>query len=232
MITNVSIGILVSSQSYVTFDGISVNGVNQAPNATVRVFAAIQNSSNIVVRHAVFKHANDWAGVDISALYAANGKYYGYVPKSAALEGSSSYITIEDSTLDDVGDYSRAYGDVIQVGAGTQHILIQRNTITHGGHDLVELDSDYGVLQNNTLNNNFGDLVAGDTGYRSVEAQGSFNVLQGNLLTGASAGRPGHGCRRAGVCARQPEHRQTKHIYQRHRAGRSDMVRNRADAGH
>lgn len=188
VITNVSIGILVSSQSYVTFDGISVNGVNQAPNATVRVFAAIQNSSNIVVRHAVFKHANDWAGVDISALYAANGKYYGYVPKSAALEGSSSYITIEDSTLDDVGDYSRAYGDVIQVGAGTQHILIQRNTITHGGHDLVELDSDYGVLQNNTLNNNFGDLVAGDTGYRSVEAQGSFNVLQGNLLTGARQG--------------------------------------------
>ena len=188
VITNVSIGILVSSLSYVIFDGISVNGVNQAPNATVRVFAAIQNSNNIVIRHAVFKHANDWAGVDISPLYTANGKYYGYVPKGAAVEGSSSYITIEDSTLDDVGDYSRAYGDVIQVDTGTQHILIQRNTITHGGHDLVDLDSDYGVLQNNTLDNNFSDLVPGDTGYRSVEAQGSFNVLQGNFLTGARQG--------------------------------------------
>jgi hypothetical protein len=188
VISNVSIGILVSSQSYLVFDGIAVNGGSQAPNASVRTFAAIQNSNNIVIRNAVFKHANDWAGVDISTSYSADGKYYGYVAKTSILNGSCAYITIEDSVLDDVGDYHRAYGDVIQVGAGTQHILIQRNTITHGGHDLVEFDSDYGVLQNNTFNNGFADLAGSDTGYRSIEVQGSFNVVQGNLLAHARQG--------------------------------------------
>ena len=188
VISNVQVGILVSSRAYIVLDGISVNGQNSAPNATVRTFAVVQNSNHITIRNAVFRHASDWAGVDISSYFSPDGRYYAYVPKGSWQQGSTSNVTIEDSTLDDVGNYASAYGDVIQVGAGTSHILIQRNTLTHGGHDLVEFDSDFGVLQNNNLNNSYADLVGGDTGYRSIEVQGSFNLIQGNLMTGARQG--------------------------------------------
>ncbi len=188
VISNVQVGILVSSKAYIVLDGISVNGQSSAPNATVRTFAVVQNSNHITIRNAVFRHAGDWAGVDISSYFSADGRYYAYIPKGSWQLGSTSNVTIEDSTLDDVGNYASAYGDVVQVGPGTSHILIQRNTITHGGHDLVEFDSDFGVLQNNTLNNSYSDVVGGDTGYRSIEVQGSFNVIQGNLLTGARQG--------------------------------------------
>jgi len=188
VITNVKVGILVSSQAYLVFDGITVDGQGSGADANVRTFVAVQNSHNITIRHSVFRHASDWAGVDISAYYSPDGRYYGFIPKSSWQRGATSNITLEDSTLDDVGNYPNAYGDVIQAGSGTSHVLIQRNTITHGGHDLVELDCDYGVLQNNTLNNSYADTVGGDTGYRSIEVQGSFNVVQGNLLTGARQG--------------------------------------------
>ena len=195
VISNVQVGILVSSKAYIVLDGISVNGQNSSPNSTVRSFAVVQNSNHITIRNVVFRHAGDWAGVDISSYFSSDGRYYAYLPKGSWQQGSTSNVTIEDSTLDDVGDYASAYGDVIQVGPGTSHILIQRNTITHGGHDLVEFDSDFGVLQNNTLNNSYADIVGGDTGYRSIEVQGSFNLIQGNLLTGARQGGQAR-CRR------------------------------------
>ncbi|HEY6823169.1 MAG TPA: hypothetical protein VI195_01920 [Steroidobacteraceae bacterium] len=189
VISNVKIGILVSSQSYITFDGINVNGGNLPPKATVMSFAGIQNSNHITIRHGEFRNANGWAGIDISGRYLPDGRYWGVNP-NAALEGVSAYITIEDNVLDNVGVYANPMtGDVIQVAIGVnQHILIQRNTITHGGHDLVELDSDYGVLQDNVLNNYYGDQVGGDTGYRSLEVQGSFNVIQRNFMAHSRVG--------------------------------------------
>jgi hypothetical protein len=191
VITNVKVGILVSSKSYIVFDGITVDGQNSGADANVRTFAAVQNSRNITIRHAVFRHASDWAGVDISASYSADGRYYAYTSKDTWQNGSTSNITIEDSTLDDIGNYINAYGDMVLVGVGTSHVLIQRNTMTHGGHDLVELDGDYGVLQNNILNNTYADTVGGDTGYRSVELQGSYNLIQGNFMTHARRGGQG-----------------------------------------
>jgi hypothetical protein len=85
--------------------------------------------------------------------------------------------------LDSVGSYVANYGDVIEVEFGTiQHILIQGNTFTHGGHDLLEFDSDYGVTQNNTFNNDFRDLFGGNSGYRSFEMGGNYNVFQNNFV--------------------------------------------------
>ncbi|MGH8457624.1 MAG: hypothetical protein ACRETE_11595, partial [Stenotrophobium sp.] len=188
VISNVQIGILVSSRAYLTFDGINVNGTNAPPNATVNSFIAIQNSNHVTVRNGNFKYANGWAGIDVSGYYLPDGRYWAY-NASAAVNGSSSYITIEDNTLDNVGVYAKPSGDVIQVGDGsTQHILISNNVITHGGHDLVELDSDYGVLQDNVLNNSYSDLVGGDTGYRSLEVQGTFNVIQRNFMAHSRVG--------------------------------------------
>jgi hypothetical protein len=191
VITKVPVGILVSSQAYLAFDGINVNGGATAPNASVGTFVVIQNSHNIVIRNGSFQYANGWAGIDVSVNYSPDGRYYATLAKGASLVGATSQITIANNTLDNVGIWANAYGDVIQVGAGTQSVLIQGNTLTHGGHDLVELDSDYGVMQANTMNNSYADIVGGDTGYRSVEVQGSYNVVQGNFMAHARQGGQG-----------------------------------------
>ncbi len=196
VISNVNVGIFVSSLSYLIFDGISVNGANQPPKATVNTFVAIQNSNNIIVRNGSFKYANGWAGIDISGRYSADGRFWETVPSSSVSDGTTSFITIEDNTIDNVGQYvdgsGKPSGDAIQVAYGkVQNILIQRNRISHGGHDLVEFDSDYGVLQDNTLNNSYSDIVGGDTGYRSIEVQGSFNVIQRNFMEHSRVGGGG-----------------------------------------
>jgi hypothetical protein len=196
VISNVNVGIFVNSLAYLVFDGISVNGMNQPPKATVNSFVAIQNSNNIIVRNGNFKYANGWAGIDISGRYSADGRFWETVPSSAIVDGTTSFVTIEDNTIDNVGRYvdgsGKPSGDAIQVAYGkVQNILIQRNTISHGGHDLVEFDSNYGVLQDNTLNNSYRDIVGGDTGYRSIEVQGSFNVIQRNFMEHSRLGGGG-----------------------------------------
>jgi hypothetical protein len=192
VISNVPVGISVSSRAYIIFDGINVDGKIPPPNSTVSEFVAIQNSNNIVVRHGSFRYANGWAGIDVTGLYSPDGRFYGSVAKSSLVSGTTSYVTIEDNVLDGVGNYAVPSGDVIQVSNGTnQHVLVQRNTATHGGHDLIEFDADYGVVQDNVLNNSFGDVVSGDTGYRSVEVRGSFDVIQRNVMLHARLGAAG-----------------------------------------
>jgi hypothetical protein len=193
VISNVNVGIMVNSLSYLVFDGINIDGQNQPPKATVNTFLAVQNSNHITVQNVTFRRANGWAGVDISGFYSSNGTYWEDMPKNTPLSGSTSYVTLQDSTFDNVGNFNTPSGDVIQVSYGqVQHILIQRNTITHGGHDLLELDSDYGVAQDNTFNNSYADIIGGDTGYRSIEVRGSYNVIQRNLMEHARVGGGGY----------------------------------------
>jgi hypothetical protein len=192
VISNVAVGISVSSKAYIIFDGINVDGKNPPPNSTVSEFVAIQNSNNIIVRHGSFRYANGWAGIDVTGLYSPDGRFYGSVPKSSLVSGTTSYVTIEDNILDGVGNYAVPSGDVIQVSNGViQHVLVQRNTATHGGHDLIEFDADYGVVQDNVLNNSYSDVVGGDTGYRSLEVRGSFDVIQRNVMLHARLGAAG-----------------------------------------
>ncbi|HTT02838.1 MAG TPA: hypothetical protein VMG11_12210 [Steroidobacteraceae bacterium] len=188
VISNVKVAVLISSVGYITIDGINVNGGSAPPNSNVSTFVAIQNGNHIVVQNGNFKYANGWSGIDISGKYLANGAFWQYAPQNA-LQGTSSYITIQNNTVDSVGNYAVPNGDDIQASNGDiDHVLIQHNTLTHGGHDLVEFDGDYGVLQNNTLNNSFADTVGGDTGYRSIEVRGNYNVIQGNLMEHARLG--------------------------------------------
>jgi hypothetical protein len=188
VISNVNVGILISSVGFITIDGINVNGKTAPPNANVNTWVAVQNSNNIVIKNGAFQYANGWSGIDVSGKYTADGRFW-QNELGAVLDGLTTNVTIQDNTLDNVGNFYTPTGDVIQVSNGeVQRVLIQRNKITHGGHDLVEFDSDYGVLQNNMMNNSYADLIGGDTGYRSVEVRGSYNVVQGNLMEHARYG--------------------------------------------
>jgi hypothetical protein len=193
VIGNVNVGIMVNSLSYLVFDGINVDGQTQPPKATVNTWISVQNSNHITVQNVTFRRANGWAGVDISGFYSSNGTYWEDMPKGTPLVGSTAYVTLQDSTFDNVGNFNTPSGDVIQVSYGqVQHILIQRNTITHGGHDLLEMDSDYGVVQDNTFNNTYADIIGGDTGYRSMEVRGTYNIIQRNIMEHARVGGGGY----------------------------------------
>jgi hypothetical protein len=184
VISNVKVGVLISSKAFIVINGINVNGGTAAPNATVGTFVVVQNSNNVIIQNGKFQYANGWAGFDISGLYSPDGTYYAFLAKSAMANGSTTYVTIEDNTIDNVGNFLANKGDVIQVGfAVTQNILIQRNTLTHGGHDLLDLESDYSVVQDNTFNNSYKDLFGANAGYRSYEMGGTFNVFQRNFVS-------------------------------------------------
>lgn len=192
VISNVKIGILVSSKAYLVLDGISINGGSASPDASVNTFVVIQNSHHVTIRNGNFRYANGWSGVDISGQYSTDGRYWGSVSPGAVSQGTTSYITIENNVIDNVGQFASLYGDVVQVAYGTvRQILIQHNTLRHGGHDLVEMDSDNSVLQDNTLDNSYADLTGGDTGYRSIEVRGSYNVVQSNFMAHARVGGDG-----------------------------------------
>jgi len=164
--------IRISGKSHITVDGINVDGVRAAPNASVTRFALIENASQVVVRNGNFKYANGWAGF--------------------AVTGTTSYVTIEDNTIDFVGQYNNGgttnsdTGDAIEVRHGTiHHVLIQRNKLKHAGHDLLRLDAKNSVVQDNTFDNSYRDVLGGDRGGRSATFQGADNVIQRNFFTGS-----------------------------------------------
>src|SRR5690606_21646086 len=130
------------------------------------------------LRNGKFRNVNGWHGIGIR---------------------SSSYVTIEDNTIDMVGEYDStpndsrgATGDAIEVRFGTStHLLIQRNRLSHGGHGLLRMDGHYSVIQDNYFDNDWSDKLGGDVGYRSVTLIGKGNVFQRNYITNARRGPDG-----------------------------------------
>ena len=188
ILSHVRVGILVVSQAYLVFDGINVNGGAQAPNASVNSFVQISNSNHITVKNGSFQYANGWSGFEIAGKYSPTGGY------DETASGITSYITIQNNKIDNVGDPTKLPGgNSINIMTGTvQHVLIQGNTLTHGAHDLLELFTDYGVVQDNVFNNDYRDLLGGNRGYRSMEVQGTFNVVQRNVMEHALIGSEAH----------------------------------------
>jgi hypothetical protein len=164
--------IRISGKSHITVDGIDVDGVRAAPEARVNRFALIENATQVIVRNGNFKYANGWAGFSVT--------------------GTTSYVTIEDNTIDFVGQYDSGAGtnsdtgDEIEVRHGTiHHVLIQRNKLRHGGHNLIRLDARNSIVQDNNFDNSYRDVLGGDRGGRAATFQGTDNIIQRNFFTGS-----------------------------------------------
>jgi hypothetical protein len=167
--------ILLSQVSDIVIEGIHVDGVKPAPDASVNTFVHIEASTRVVVRKGVFRYANGWAGVDVRG---------------------STYVTIEDNVIERVGQYrasdGHGIGDAVQVRFDNpQYVLIRRNVIRKGGHDLLRVDGQFVVVEDNVFNNDFRDEFGTTAGYRSVSLNGTNNVFQRNKLALSGIGGAG-----------------------------------------
>jgi len=159
------------SVSHIVVEGVLVDGRRMAPEAVVNKFAEMDDSVDITIRGSKFQFANGWAGFDIKR---------------------SSRIVIEDNEIDWVGQYQgadgSAKGDSISVTESASRILIRRNRLRHGGHNLLRLDGSLCIVEDNFFDNSFRDVLLGDAGYRSASIMGASNVFQRNFVTGSGIG--------------------------------------------
>ena len=109
-------GLHVEGVSHIVFDGINVDGVQPGPNAKVERFAWIREATNIVVRNCNMKYANAYSGF--------------------LVDGQSSYITLEDCTIDwnglyDSGDAENSdWGDLVSVrGVGPPRARAEKSPV-------------------------------------------------------------------------------------------------------
>lgn len=162
--------IYISGLSDIVIDGIDADGINNGPDANLNSFVTISGSTRIVVRNGTFRRANGWAGIE------ANNQ--------------SSYVTIEDNDLDMIGVFYGSNGEqqgegiLVQYG-NPHHVLVQRNNISHAGHDCITIGGQYNVAQDNYMNNDWSDVIGQAGGYRNAVVFGSNNVFQRNYMTGS-----------------------------------------------
>lgn len=157
--------------NHIVIDGIHVDGERYGVKARFSHFARIDNSKHIVIRNGNFQYAQGWHGILVI--------------------GASSNVTIEDNYIDWVGEYQNettgaSHGDAIIV-AEASNILVQKNTIKHGGHNLLQVDlkgTDV-VVQDNYFDNSWEDFIGPNAGKRAVELRGNRVLFQRNYATGA-----------------------------------------------
>ncbi len=165
--------ISIHGRSYIVVDGIDVDGVKPGPNASVKYFVRVKDSQNVTVRGGSFKYANGYFGV--------------------LIDGTSKHVILEDNTIDFVGRYDNGAdknsddGDLVTVAKTTSHVLIQRNVMRHGPHNVLSVGGRYCVVQDNYLDNSYRDVLGGDTGGRVGAFWGQDGVFQRNYVTGSGA---------------------------------------------
>jgi hypothetical protein len=167
--------IYINGVTDVVVDGIDANGGTPPPDARFASFVTVSNSTRVVVRNGNYVYANGWWGIGVA--------------------DNSSYVTIENNQVDRVGEFknpktgaSSGEGILAQYGNPT-HVLVQHNRITHCGHDLLSLGSQFNIAQDNYLNNDWSDIQGAPAGYRNVVIVDSHNVFQRNYLSHSG---PGH----------------------------------------
>jgi hypothetical protein len=165
--------ILVNGVSYIVIDGIDVDGVALRPNARVQHFATITNARYVTIRNGEFRYAHGWHGIGVKS--------------------GSSYVTIENNYVEWVGSWDAGsgedkgsdVGDSIVVDSTAQRVLIQGNKLRHGGHNLINVQGSYCVIQDNDFNNDWRDVISGDAGQRNGEFKGQNLLVQRNIFAGA-----------------------------------------------
>jgi len=179
--------IVLSNRDYVTVDGFHANGgPGFYTDATIEAWGDFSNTSHCIFKNLDFRYCKGYS--------------------AWRFQSGSEYNQILDSSFDAVG-YWDTYsftgshddtGSMLFLGDGCDYNLIQGNTFTRGGHDLMRIESDYNVIKNNIWSNTFetysgsafsfksGDVDPGDkVGNRafSLKNVSNRNLIEGNWIS-------------------------------------------------
>lgn len=166
VITNVSSpfgrsAIVLDDRSYIKIQNITVDGKKLWPNANLDSWAELNNARYNVIQNSTFKYANGWAGIRLS--------------------GSSKYNKILNNTMDGLGtldDGGVTYGDMIVIIDPASSNLIEGNTLTRGGHNLLTVKSSNNIIRGNSFDNGW----TASTGYRAVTLSARTSGIGRNVF--------------------------------------------------
>ena len=160
-ITNVTYGINLSNKSYIMIDGINVDGENIGDSSNVTTWVLIEGGSNNVIKNSDFIRCRGWGGISIKS----NGHHN----------------KILNNTMKYCGSYARDNGDMIEIVSGNYNI-IEGNTASYGGHNILRVDGHHNVIRNNDFSNPWERIAT----IHKYKGDGSWNLIEGNRMHGAS----------------------------------------------
>lgn len=163
------IAIDLRDRSYITVDGIHVDGVEGNPKARVRHFAEIENGSYNTISNSSFRYAEGWHGI--------------------RLGDDSHHNKLLNNTIDFVGIYrdktGNDYGDSIQILPGSTNNLLQGNVITRGAHNLLQVRGQNNIIRRNTFDNDWSEVEGPGAGGRNLSLMGKRNLFEENIVRNA-----------------------------------------------
>ena len=203
----------MSSKAYIVLDGISVNGQNSSPNSTVRSFAVVQNSNHITIRNVVFRHAGDWAGVDISPYLSTERTLLRIRAEGRWQQGSPSS---SHHRRQHARRRRRLFPGVRRCDPGRTPA---RHTFSSSATPSLTADTTWSNWTPTTACCKTTPWITASATWSQAtpvtaasRRRDHSTCSQGNFADGRPAGRPGTRAA-VGVRPRQFKHRQTKHLH-------------------
>ena len=161
--------------AHIIVERVFVSGRKPAPEVTVQKFAYFNNASYVSIQDSEFRYAAGWSGFDLR-----NGSHHNELVRNRI-----DFVGTYDLDGDD-------FGDAIWINNDAHHNLIASNYVTHAAHELLRTRGSYNIIQDNTFDNDWSDVVGPGKGGRNLTVDGTRNVFQRNIVrnSGTSSDSP------------------------------------------
>ncbi|MBA2490844.1 MAG: DUF1565 domain-containing protein, partial [Gammaproteobacteria bacterium] len=159
------IGILLVDRDYIRIIGLTVDGKAPFQDSNIDRWASLRGADHNIIQDCVFRSARGYHGVYLQ---------------------DSNFNEIVGNRMDLVGNYERNSGEVMNLNCSDSN-LVQGNTLSRGGHDLLVSNGNMNVLRENVLNNRWGP----NQGYRAVSLTSNhrfcdraigYNLFERNII--------------------------------------------------
>lgn len=165
------IAIVLENRSYIAIDGLTVTGKQPWKNSNLKGWVQIHGGGYNIIRNSDFQYATGWAGIELD-----KGTHHNKI-----INNRMDYVgTWDDGSGQDVGN-------TINIECAYRN-LVEGNTLTRGGHNLLLANGYNNVIRDNIFDNKWG----ANTGQRgatitSKSAKGcankiGYNVFEGNIV--------------------------------------------------
>lgn len=183
VITGVSIGINLGSQSYIKIDALTVDGKQIGDNANVDKWVLLSGSDHIIIQNCEFKFARGWGGFSI-----VKGSHHNKILNNVMHHCGHSYA-----------DTGEDWGDMVTI-INSEHNLFENNDLSFGGHNLMEISSFFNVIRNNFFHNGWERNLSlgantkynGEPKFDGVSV-GGYVLFENNIITEAARSDAGDG---------------------------------------
>jgi Ca2+-binding RTX toxin-like protein len=136
------IAIVLVNRSFIRIDGLTVTGQAPFTQSNIQEWGLLQGANNNIVQNSSFQFAQGVQGFNLL---------------------DSDFNQFLNNRFDNVGSFERNAGDVIAINCSDRN-LFEGNTMTRGGHNLMQIFGDRNVIRENVFNNRWGPNI----GYRAL----------------------------------------------------------------